>query len=116
MLSPLSSGENSGSEGEGTHSGLHGQRLGEPVLKFKCLVQLKSRAGLETQDGFFQQRGEGLAAHTPLWGWRPGPDQRRSYGTASIHPSPGPRSLPSALGSHSFYSSLSHSLKRQEVV
>lgn len=45
---------------------LHSQSLGEPGLKFKCLVWLKSRAGLETQNGFFQQKREGLAAHTPL--------------------------------------------------
>ena len=61
-------------------------------------------------------RGQRAWQHTPLWGWGLGPDQRRSCGTASRHPSPSPQSLPQPLGSHSFYSSLSHSLKRQEVV
>lgn len=65
---------------------------------FMCLVQLKSRAGLETKDGFFQQRGEGMAANTPLWDWDQGPDQRRGCGTASIHLSLCPCSLPQDPG------------------
>lgn len=67
VVSLLCSGENSGSEGEGTCSGLHSVSLGKLVLEFRCIVQLKSSADLETQDGFFQQRGQGLAAQT-LWG------------------------------------------------
>lgn len=34
--------ERTGSEGEGTCSGLHDQSLGKPVLKSRCLVQLES--------------------------------------------------------------------------
>lgn len=60
------------------------------MLKCRCLVPLKSSADdPESQDGFFQQRGQGLAAQTHL-----GPDQERSFVNTSMHLSPRPRLCP----------------------
>lgn len=115
VLSPLSSGENSGSEGEGTCSGYTARVWGSQGSSSSVLSGSNPGQVLKPRMGSFS-RSERAWQHTPLWGWGLGPDQRRSCGTASRHPSPSPQSLPQPLGSHSFYSSLSHSLKRQEVV
>lgn len=111
VLSLLCSGENSGSEGEGTWSGLlHSQSLRRPVLKFRCLVQLKSSAELESQDGFFQQRGQRLAAQSPL-GRRSGARADEELGRYFHASAPAP-----VLGARSFHSSLSDSPKERGVV
>lgn len=62
------------------------------MLKFRCLVQLKSSAELESQDGFFQQRGQCLAAQSPLGrtsGARADEELGRYFHASAPRPCPG---------------------------
>lgn len=75
------------------------------MVKFKGLVHFISSADFESQGVGSFSTGARAWLHRPLWGWRPG------LCKYFMHQAPRPR-----LGSRSFCSSLSDSLKRQEVV